>query len=408
MLAQAMQKNPARDVNVVEGDLIDLSDDLTIKDVAIQPEAEDTARLLEDLNILEASREPPGELVEVSKTASDPPANMDEATEHTETSLLSHADLTHRSTTAGMARKQIANSYTRNQTSVSSSDGHHSPVPDRHAETLTFNASPSRETITPVGKQQEAVERSTRSSRSRKQHKEVRFGEYVLGPTVGEGDEAKVKMAWKRGGVVQVVIKLIRRDTPGSHSARLPKLYRQAAILRGLKHPSIVRLRELIETERHVGIVLEYASGGPLTDYVDQHRFLKDKAARRLFAQLISGVGYLHQKGVVHRNLKLDNVLLDQNRNIIIAGFKSAKGFNPDDKISEEYEDNLDDPVFLREMGVRTVNEDGNPRGDLMQTTCGSSQYAAPEVMASDALYTGRKADVWSCGVILVRKAYFT
>jgi len=157
-----------------------------------------------------------------------------------------------------------------------------------------------------------------------------------------------------------------------------------------------------VETERHIGIILEYASGGELFDYILNHRYLKDNAARRLFAQLVSGVGYLHKKGIVHRDLKLENLLLDRNRNIIITDFGFANTFNPNDELGEEIEYNIASRDFIKKMGLEEPGPDGHRRGDLMQTSCGSPCYAAPELVVSDTLYTGRKVDVWSCGVILV------
>ena len=232
--------------------------------------------------------------------------------------------------------------------------------------------------------------------------KDVQFGDYVLGQTLGEGEFGKVKLGWKKDGSSQVAIKLIRRETVASNPTRLPKIYREISILRDLAHPNIVRLHEMVETERHIGIILEYASGGELFDYILNHRYLKDPAARRLFAQLVSGVGYLHKKGIVHRDLKLENLLLDQNRNIIITDFGFATTFDPSDDLSDEIEYNLNNKDFVRKFKLDRLDARGMRRGDLMQTSCGSPCYAAPELVVSDSLYTGRKVDVWSCGVILV------
>ena len=245
--------------------------------------------------------------------------------------------------------------------------------------------------------------------RSRQEHlrqpghrKEVKFGDYILGQTLGEGEFGKVKMGWKKDSSVQVAIKLIRKESLQSNTTRLPKIYREIGILRDLQHPNIVRLHEFVETERHMGIILEYASGGELFDYILNHRYLKDPAARRLFAQLVSGVGYLHKKGIVHRDLKLENLLLDRNRNIIITDFGFANTFDPNDELEDEVEQKITDKEFVKRRGLDRVNDKGGRRGDLMQTSCGSPCYAAPELVVSDGLYTGRKVDVWSCGVILV------
>lgn len=199
-----------------------------------------------------------------------------------------------------------------------------------------------------------------------------------------------------------MAVKLIRRDSVGTNPTRLAKIYREVAILREIQHPNIVRLHEMIETDRQIGIILEYASGGELFDYILNHRYLKDNAARRLFAQLVSGVGYLHKKGIVHRDLKLENLLLDRNRNIIITDFGFANTFNPDDELGEEVEYNLSSREYVKQMELDKILPNGLRRGDLMQTSCGSPCYAAPELVVSESLYTGRKVDVWSCGVILV------
>ncbi|KAJ4292549.1 hypothetical protein N0V90_009212 [Kalmusia sp. IMI 367209] len=277
----------------------------------------------------------------------------------------------------------------------------------RQAEAVPATSGAERTPITGLGLVgSEGVDDGGRGAgRSRQDHsggsaKRSRFGNYILGQTLGEGEFGKVKMGWKKDSSVEVAIKLIRRETLGGNANRLQKIYREIHILRGLEHPNIVRLHEMVETERHIGIILEYASGGELFDYILNHRYLKDNAARRLFAQLISGVGYLHKKGIVHRDLKLENLLLDRNRNIIITDFGFANTFDPNDELGEEIEFNLSNKDFIKAMGLEGT--DGARRGDLMQTSCGSPCYAAPELVVSDSLYTGRKVDVWSCGVILV------
>ncbi|KAK4241819.1 hypothetical protein C8A03DRAFT_11942 [Achaetomium macrosporum] len=257
----------------------------------------------------------------------------------------------------------------------------------------------------PVVAMSDNADETRRGGRSRHDHsrreKQTKFGEYILGNTIGEGEFGKVKLGWKQEGGVQVAIKLIKKDQLGGNPSRMAKIMREVAILKQLTHPNIVRLHKMEESERHFGIVLEYASGGELFDYILNHRYLKDNAARRLFAQLVSGVGYLHKKGIVHRDLKLENLLLDRNRNIIITDFGFANTFDPSEELTEEEEMNLTDREFVKRLGLDKVKPNGSRKGDLMQTSCGSPCYAAPELVVSDSLYTGRKVDVWSCGVIL-------
>ena len=254
----------------------------------------------------------------------------------------------------------------------------------------------------------DAGEGSVSTQRTRQDHgsstsrrKEAKFGNYILGQTLGEGEFGKVKLGWKKDGSVEVAVKLIRRESLGTNPSRLPKIHREIAILKTLQHPNIVKLHEMVETREFIGIILEYASGGELFDYILNHRYLKDHTARKLFAQLVSGVGYLHKKGIVHRDLKLENLLLDRNRNIIITDFGFANTFNPGDELGEEIETNLTSREYVKRMNLDRVYN-GSRRGDLMATSCGSPCYAAPELVVTDSLYTGRKVDVWSCGVILV------
>ncbi|KAK0564987.1 hypothetical protein OC844_001441 [Tilletia horrida] len=212
---------------------------------------------------------------------------------------------------------------------------------------------------------------------------QVYFGNYLLLQTLGEGEFGKVKLGVHREWGEEVAVKLIKRDkvAGGEQSllqvdgqpkdpAKMTKVEREIQVLKDVRHPNIVRLYEVIESDRYIGIVLEYASGGELFDHILAHKYLREKDACRLFAQLISGVSYLHQKKIIHRDLKLENLLLDRHRNVIITDFGFANNF--EDK-----------------------------RDDLMATSCGSPCYAAPELVVQDGLYAGSAVDVWSCGVIL-------
>lgn len=196
-----------------------------------------------------------------------------------------------------------------------------------------------------------------------------KFGPYLLLQTLGEGEFGKVKLGLHSQWGEEVAVKLIRRGNIDT-TLRMSKVEREIEVLRTLKHPNIVRLYDVIETDKYIGIILEYASGGELFDHILAHRYLKEKDAAKLFSQLISGVWYIHQKKIVHRDLKLENLLLDRHRNVIITDFGFANRFE-------------------------------HRADDLMQTSCGSPCYAAPELVISEGLYVGSAVDIWSCGVIL-------
>lgn len=116
------------------------------------------------------------------------------------------------------------------------------------------------------------------STGKRKPHREVRFGNYVLGSTLGEGEFGKVKLGWRKDGKLpsQAAIKLIKRDSIPTGSQKEEKIYREISALKKLRHPNIVRLVEVLQNDKYIGIVLEYASGGELFDYILDHRYLKE------------------------------------------------------------------------------------------------------------------------------------
>ncbi|XP_054305908.1 serine/threonine-protein kinase MARK1 isoform X7 [Pongo pygmaeus] len=191
------------------------------------------------------------------------------------------------------------------------------------------------------------------------------IGNYRLQKTIGKGNFAKVKLARHVLTGREVAVKII--DKTQLNPTSLQKLFREVRIMKILNHPNIVKLFEVIETEKTLYLVMEYASGGEVFDYLVAHGRMKEKEARAKFRQIVSAVQYCHQKYIVHRDLKAENLLLDGDMNIKIADF----GF------SNEF----------------TV-------GNKLDTFCGSPPYAAPELFQGKK-YDGPEVDVWSLGVIL-------
>lgn len=216
----------------------------------------------------------------------------------------------------------------------------------------------------------EVPSRSVRSARCKNSSasgtdESPHVGNYRLLKTIGKGNFAKVKLARHIPTGREVAIKII--DKTQLNPSSLQKLYREVRIMKILNHPNIVKLFEVIETEKTLYLVMEYASGGEVFDYLVAHGRMKEKEARAKFRQIVSAVQYCHQKHIVHRDLKAENLLLDADMNIKIADF----GF------SNEF----------------TV-------GGKLDTFCGSPPYAAPELFQGKK-YDGPEVDVWSLGVIL-------
>uniref|UniRef100_A0A915AGQ6 MAP/microtubule affinity-regulating kinase 3 n=1 Tax=Parascaris univalens TaxID=6257 RepID=A0A915AGQ6_PARUN len=191
------------------------------------------------------------------------------------------------------------------------------------------------------------------------------IGKYKLLKTIGKGNFAKVKLAKHIPTGIEVAIKII--DKTALNPSSLHKLFREVKIMKQLDHPNIVKLYQVMETDQTLYLVMEYASGGEVFDYLVAHGRMKEKEARAKFRQIVSAVQYLHQKNIIHRDLKAENLLLDSDMNIKIADFG-----------------------FSNQFVV----------GNKLDTFCGSPPYAAPELFQGKK-YDGPEVDVWSLGVIL-------
>eukprot|EP01062_Namystynia_karyoxenos_P015707 TRINITY_DN1571_c0_g1_i1.p1 TRINITY_DN1571_c0_g1~~TRINITY_DN1571_c0_g1_i1.p1 ORF type:complete len:660 (+),score=214.85 TRINITY_DN1571_c0_g1_i1:85-2064(+) len=193
-----------------------------------------------------------------------------------------------------------------------------------------------------------------------------KIGSYVLGETLGKGSFGKVKLARHESTGHKVAVKILNRQKI-KVSQMDKKIRREIKILKLFRHPHIIRLYEVIETSTDILMCMEYVSGGELFDYIVKKGKLSESHAKRFFQQIISGIEYCHFYKVVHRDLKPENLLLDGQLNVKIADF-----------------------------GLSNLMNDG----DFLKTSCGSPNYAAPEVICGK-LYAGPEVDVWSCGVIL-------
>lgn len=194
------------------------------------------------------------------------------------------------------------------------------------------------------------------------------LSDYNVGATIGRGQSAIVKLGERisvehSGRSRKVAMKMLDKS-------KLDQMKTQREISNQLilGHEHVVKLEAVFETEDAVCLVMEYAPGGDLFDYIVRHDRLKEDEGRRIFRQLIAGVRHCHEKLVVHRDLKPENIMMDCDFNIKIADFGLSSKFLP---------------------------------GELLTESCGSPNYAAPELLSKGCAYEGPEVDIWSCGVVL-------
>ena len=284
----------------------------------------------------------------------------------------------------------------------------------------------------------------------------LQFGPFRLLHTLGEGEFGKVKLAvfhpttiqpmaphdpetsvsctndseddeyrlFEQGSVV--AIKFIKKSLLSSRS-KLAKLHREIHILRRHlpTHPHLINLSLVLESEKYIGLVMEYASGGELFDYILNKKYLGEQEARWLFSQLMAGVRHMHQNCIVHRDLKLENLLLVHDPTPYQYYLQHCRN-TADSAAQPPWTRKYDRILKITDMGF--ANKFKDSKQSLVETSCGSPCYAAPELVINTPPtsankenarhssantaedkdwdgtkyeYDGIKADLWSCGVIL-------
>ena len=189
---------------------------------------------------------------------------------------------------------------------------------------------------------------------------------YKYGRVIGRGAFGKVNIGLNILTGRIVAIKSFNKKNIINEASKNKILY-ETNLMRGLCHPSVTKILETFECEKYMLIIMEYISGGNLQNFVKKRRKLCEKTAKILFRQIIQGIRYIHSRGIVHRDIKLENILLDLNNIIKICDFGVGKLIKPN---------------------------------TILKDQCGTPVYMAPEILKRNG-YKGFPVEVWSAGVAL-------
>lgn len=201
---------------------------------------------------------------------------------------------------------------------------------------------------------------------------------YKIGKTLGTGGFAVVKLVTHRKSLEQFACKIMclpdAEAEIGENENSRADVFREIEILCGMEHENVMCMKEFYTEKDRVYLITELLTGGELLDAVVERGIYSEADACLCFKQLVSGIAYLHSKGVVHRDLKLENLLLA----------------SPDDITH----------IKIVDFGLAKMN---GRRGCKMGTVCGTPQYVAPEIIESAESYStyDKAVDMWSAGVVL-------
>ncbi|KAI1774054.1 Pkinase-domain-containing protein [Hypoxylon cercidicola] len=194
--------------------------------------------------------------------------------------------------------------------------------------------------------------------------------QYTILDRLGKGHFAEVCLCVEKSTGQRYAVKIFTKNPSIDERSKTDGLQQEIAVLMGVSHPNVLCLKDTFNEKNAVYLVLELAPEGELFNYIVMKQKLSEAESRKLFTQLFQGIKYLHDRNIVHRDVKPENILLvDKDLHVKLADFGLAK------IIGEE---------------------------SFTTTLCGTPSYVAPEILAEGRHRKYSKAvDIWSLGVVL-------
>ena len=195
---------------------------------------------------------------------------------------------------------------------------------------------------------------------------------YKYGRLIGQGAFGKVNLGLNvLTGRVVAIKSFNKKSLDSPNNENMKKIIYETNLMRKLNHPNITKILEMFEDEKYILIIMEYINGGNLFSFVKKRRKLSEKISKFLFKQIILGINHIHSQNIVHRDIKLENILIDINNTIKICDFGIGRILSSPD--------------------------------ELLYDQCGTPMYMAPEILtcSKEKGYKPFPVDIWSAGIAL-------
>ena len=199
-------------------------------------------------------------------------------------------------------------------------------------------------------------------------NKQIKIGDYIIKKEIDHGKYSKIFLAIHEPTKVKVAIKIINKSLLFSNEKDKSRVMNEISILKKVYHNNIIKLYEIIETEKKIYLIMEYCDCGELFSYIVDNEYLPEEEACKYFQEIISSLSYLHSQNIAHRDIKPENILLTTDK-------KELK-------------------CKLIDFGISKKNS------HFLETPCGTPMYVSPE-MYLEKEYDGKISDIWSVGVLL-------
>ncbi|XP_060573843.1 serine/threonine-protein kinase 33-like isoform X2 [Ruditapes philippinarum] len=211
---------------------------------------------------------------------------------------------------------------------------------------------------------------------TRLENEDMIWESYEIGEKLGQGAFGKVFQVRHKATNEEWAMKFINKEKAGSSAIKL--LEREVAILKKVSHRNIIQLNEVFETGKRMFLVMELCTGGELAEALKEKRYFMESEVKVITKELASAITYLHKIDIVHRDLKLENIL--------VSKFPDAT--NPEDRLQ----------IKVTDFGL-SITKSGVGHDNMMQDFCGTPNYMAPEIIDNKSY--SQQCDVWALGVIV-------